>query len=264
MPPAFEIEIPPEQAPLCRALAESGLETLLVPQTAIRLTEPPASLHLPAPSCVKHVNALINNLVGFDGDMAARMLRVNERRPDPKATWAALTHNERKQAKRLWHWALDSGLGSTPQGRPSVIDSALVLYYSRLLAEACGKPQFMFTRPMNGWASLGTMWRALMAALPLAESYLSRVDGFVPGRDEIDKHAETIGEILVAARQSSKRFADCCRRFDLGLRSGDVAEHPAMFRYAVSLARRSRQLKRRPPPPSTVNHSAPSGPDVMA
>jgi hypothetical protein len=246
MPPDFEIvDILPEQAPLFAALAECGLSTLLILQTATRLTELPESLHLPASGRAEHANALINNIVEFDGDMAARMLRVNERQLDPGATWATLTRAERKRAKLLWNWALDSGFDSSPQGRPSVIDSALVLYCSRLLAEACGTPEFMFTRPMNGGAPRGPMWRALMAALPLAESYLLRVNGeFAPRLREINVHAETIAEILVVARQSSTQFAKFCWRFKLGLRSGDVAEHPAMFRYAVSHARRSRQLKR--------------------
>ena len=80
--------------------------------------------------------------------MAARMLRLNERQPDPEATWKALTRAERKRARNLWDFALDAGFDSAPQGRPFVIDSALVLYCSRVIAEACGKPKFQFSRPI--------------------------------------------------------------------------------------------------------------------
>jgi hypothetical protein len=41
---------------------------------------------------------------GFDGDMAARLLCLDKRRPDPGATWKALSYNERRRAKRLWNW----------------------------------------------------------------------------------------------------------------------------------------------------------------
>src|SRR5262249_5772423 len=122
------------------------------------------------------------------------------------------------------------------------VDSALVLYCARVLCEACEQPQFKFSRRMNGGPPRGPMWCALMAALPLAELFLTRLDGvFAYAPRDIGKHAETIADILTTAR--SKQFAECCRQLNLGPGSSDLAEHPATFRYAVALARRPRQRK---------------------
>jgi hypothetical protein len=214
-------------------------------QTLTRLTEPPQSLQIPTGVRTEQANLLLNAIVPFEGDMAARMLRLNERQPDPEATWKALTRAERKRARNLWDFALDAGFDSAPQGRPSVIDSALVLYCSRVIAEACGKPKFQFSRPMNGGSPRGPMWKTVMAALALAESFLLSVDGQLASEvRDISEHTETIAEILSVAR-SSQRFAKFCQQSNLGSHSSDVVQHPAMFRYAVLHARRPRQLNRR-------------------
>jgi hypothetical protein len=86
------------------------------------------------------------------------------------------------------------------------------------------------------------MWRALVAAIPLAESYLARADSAAVEGD-IGQHVEAIAEIISATRNA--KFAKFCQEHDLGPSSGDVANHPSMFRQALSHARRSRVLKRR-------------------
>jgi hypothetical protein len=228
---------------LCHALADCRVRNDQIPQTAIRLTEPPESLQLPTLKQTECANALVRVAVPFDGDMVARMLRREENQPDAGATWKALTPRERKRAKRLWAWALDAGLDSAPQGRPSVIDSALVLYCSRVIAEACGQPRLKLSRPPDGGAPYGPMWRALMAALPLAELFLARADGNFSSkpRDRGDQQ-ETIVDIVKTAR--TKEFRDYCRMQHLGPSSDDVVQHPATFRRALMLARASRRENR--------------------
>jgi len=89
------------------------------------------------------------------------------------------------------------------------------------------------------------MWRVLMAALPLAECHLARTDAatiaLLPR--EIGNHAETVAEVMKAAR--SKYFENCCEQFGLGSGAMDVAEHPAMFRYALMRTRAPRPRTRR-------------------
>jgi hypothetical protein len=232
----WEVTIPPEHKALYRALAALRLSKLQTLQAASRLTEPPESLSLPAPERTEIANEVIGNLVGFDGDAAARMLRLNAGKPDLPATWTALNSSERKRAKLLWRSALDSSLDSTPQGRPSVIDTALVLYCSRVLTEACGRDRFEFSRSPMGGPPGGPMWRALMAALPLAELFLARVDGgsaFIPSKFSV--HSETIAEIVKVDRSSA--FKVLCRKKKLGRTAGDVAQHPASFRIAMMRGR---------------------------
>src|SRR5262249_30567865 len=151
-------------------LAECGITNRL--ETFDRLTKPPKSLHIPTADHAFAANSLINTAVGFDGDMAAQMLRRNEGHPNPEATWKGLTRAERKRAKRLWAWALDAGLDVAPQGRPLKIDPALVLYCSRVLTEACGLSRFAFSRPSQGGRPRGPLWRALTDALPRAQLFL--------------------------------------------------------------------------------------------
>jgi hypothetical protein len=224
MPPELDhANIPPD---LYRALAECGIATERIPPTAARLTNPPISFHLSSRDLPGTASA-IRSVVGFDRDQAARMLRLNEGKPDPEANWADLTRSERKRAKRLWNWALEpDDLGVVPKGRRPKVDSAFVLYCARLLCEASGKVQFNFRRPMGGGAPGGPMWRALLEVLP-----------------EFKEHAESIAEIVTVTR--SRKFSESCRKFDLKPASSDVADHPAAFRAAISLARRSRPLKRR-------------------
>jgi hypothetical protein len=176
--------------------------------------------------------------------MAARMLRLHQGKPNPRATSKSLSRTERKQATRLWQWALDTDLHTSPQGRPPVVDGALVLYSSRTLAEACGQTGSEFSRPRTGRAPAGPMWRALIAALPLAESFLACLDGpSPPVPREIANHAGAIVDILKTAR--SKTFEACCRELNLGPNSGDVADHPATFRLALMVARAPRKVRRK-------------------
>ena len=233
--------MPPEFSALHRALAECGIETKKIPSTAERLTNLPISFRVSSWDPPETESAILS-FVGFDSDMAARMLRLHEGKPDPEATWKNLTPSERKRAKRLWISMLAPDEPNvTPQGRPSEIDPALILYCTRVLCEASGKARFEFRRPMGGGAPGGPMWRALIAALP----------------PEFNEHAETIAEIVAVTRSEKKpdrrvsrirlsdKFAEWCREFGLKQASSDVAEHPAMFRRAISLARRSRPPKRR-------------------
>jgi hypothetical protein len=248
MPRDFEIaDIPTDQQPLFDALFELGIPNRRLIQTVERLIEPPESLQVPSSEHTEAMNSVLEVIDPFNGDMAARMLRLEETgQAEPGATWKALTAAERKRAKRLWTWARDTGFDTAPQGRSPKVDSALVVYLARALAEVCDKPDFTFSRPMNGGPPRGPMWRALMAALPLAERYLAWLDGqFAREPRKFSQHAETIAEILSASCRRSKRFAEFCSQHLLGPCPNDVAEHPAMFRAAVLHARRSRQRKRR-------------------
>jgi len=219
--------MPPEFAALHRALAECGIDTEKIPRTAERLTNPPISFRVSS-SDPPGTESAIRSSVGFDPDMAARTLRLHEGKPDPEANWKNLTRSERKRAKRLWNSMLGPDeLNVTPQGRPSKIDPALILYFTRVLCEASGKARFEFRRPKGGGAPGGPMWRALIEALP----------------PELKEHAETIAEIVTVTR--SPKFVKWCRKFGLKRASSDVAEHPMTFRGAISLARRSHPPKRR-------------------
>jgi hypothetical protein len=255
MRPYFEIvDISPDLQPLFHALAESGVGNRLILQTVARLTQPPESLHIPTSDRTELANSVLKTIVGFDEDMAARMLRLDEGAPDAAATWKGLTRAERKRAKHRWDWALDAGLDTAPQGRPPAIDSALVIYCARVLAEACGKQAFKFSRPTDGGAPYGPMWRALMLALPMARESLASGAPVSVGTasttasTENSDHAETVAEIVTAAR-SSKFTAKCCD-LGLGATANDVAQHPATFRYAVMFARRPgrRPQRTRPVP----------------
>ena len=101
------------------------------------------------------------------------MFRLDQRAHNPDANWEDLSRAERKSARRLWTWALESSLDTAPQGRPNKIDPAMVLYCACVIAEGCGKPHLRFSRPALGGAPSGPMWRALMTALPLAHSFLN-------------------------------------------------------------------------------------------
>jgi hypothetical protein len=245
MPIKFEIvDIPSDLEPLFLALASCGTDDRLIPQTVERLIKPPEALHRPT-SNTETANFILKSFINFEGDAAAHMLRIEEGRPDLNVTWKALTRAERKRARRLWDYSLDASLDTSPQGRPPEIDSALVLYCARVVCEACGQLQLKFSRKPNDGALGGPMWRALMAALPLAECYLARSDGTIaPAPREIGNHAETIAEIVKAGR--SKLFKKCCEKFGLGAGASDVAERPTMFRHALMRARAPQPRTRRP------------------
>ena len=94
------------------------------------------------------------------------------------------------------------------------------------------------------------MWRALIEALPLAQSFLARrYRGYgVPAigrvstkrasQAKIDGHAETIAKIVTVAR--SRPFNELCRGLWLGPTSDDVAVNAAVFRVVIAYARQSR------------------------
>jgi hypothetical protein len=98
------------------------------------------------------------------------------------------------------------------------------------------------------------MWRALIAALPLAELFLmirygppaiarTPTDDKKPDNRKISERTESIAEIVQVIR--SKPFQDLCVRFGLGSSSDHVAASPNMFRVVIAYARRSRSGKRR-------------------
>jgi hypothetical protein len=185
----------------------------------------------------------------FDGDMAARMLRLNEGRPDVTATWKSLSRAERKAARRLWDWTGEAhGLSVTPQGRPPVIDPALVLYLIRVLCEAIGQPEFKFSRTSEALG--GTMWRALVEALPLAQNFLAiRFGTPAIGRISTKKSdrrgfgaVEAIAEIARVTR--SKSFMDLCATLRLGTTADDVAWGPAYARAVIAHARSRKSRSR--------------------
>ena len=249
--PDFEIvDVDPNVRPLFGALRECGKRYhhfrnhWVLAQTITRLTEPPASLQIPKPDRTQLANSLLKAAFPFDDDAAARMLRLDNGKPDPDAKWKGLSPAERKRAKRLWTWAFDAGLATSPQGRPHKMDAALVLYCARVVAEGCGQPHFAFSRPPEGGPPRGPMWRVLMSALPLAQSYLASVDGAPPAEpEEITNRVETTVDILKVAR--SKEFDVCCRESGLGPSANDVAERPATFRLELARARAFRSQVRR-------------------
>jgi hypothetical protein len=244
----------PDLKPLHRALEKCGIGADKIPRVAQCLVRPTNSLGF-STSDVQAVDE-IQIGTGLEADfltlkkrdnnrdMDARMLRLNEGRPDPNANWKALSRAERKRAVRLSDWTIKPhGLSVTPQGRPSVIDPAVVLYCSRILCEATGRVGFRFSRTSE--TPSGPMWRALIEALPLAQSFLANRFGHpAMARNTTKKldrgkiHVEAIAEIVRVAR--SEPFMDLCRLIGLGPMSEDVARSPAMFRITIAYARKSR------------------------
>jgi hypothetical protein len=229
------LEVSPNVEPLLRELTQCGIRNgYVLLQTITRLTEPPASLEIPAWSLTEAANALLKEIVGFDCDAAARMFRLDQRQHNSDAKWKDLSRAERKRARRLWTWAIESSLDTAPQGRPNKIDPALVLYCAYVIAEGCGKPHLRFSRPTLGGAPCGPMWRALMTALPLAYSFLDL------GRRAEDVHAfsaraEAVVDILKTGR--SKEFKAYCRDSGIVMTSDCIAMHPSAFRLGFAHAR---------------------------
>jgi hypothetical protein len=242
-----DVEVSPE-VELFRALKECGVryprmrDLRVLVQTLVRLTEPPKSLQIPTTVRTGQANLLRNQIVPLEGDMAARILKFDDRQPNPDVKWGTLSRSDRKRARRTWTWALDAGLDTSPQGRPRKIDPALVLYCAHVVAEGCGEPRCTISKPPAGGAPGGPMWRALMAGLPLAQSFLACIDGSQCKPQGIS-NAETIVDILKTAR--SKKFEACCRKLAIGSHAEDVAEHPATFRLALARARALRNRTRR-------------------
>jgi hypothetical protein len=249
----------PDLGPLHRALAECGIAAEQIDQVAKQLTRPPLSIGRTT-SDDRAADATIQLSGGrhrkvkniehpFDGDAAARMLRLNEGKPDPDAKWGTLSRAERKRAKRLWDWfGKPHGLSVTPTGRPPAIDPALVIFLTRVLCEATGGLRFPFSR--------GPMWRALIEALPLAQSFLAYRFGMpATGRTgttrrdlRVSSHLEGIAEVIRATRSTT--FNNLCKMLELVPSSDDVAAKPSEFRVVIAYARRSRSQNRQPPPSS--------------
>jgi hypothetical protein len=141
------IEVP---QPLYLALEGCGLDAGQISSTVIRLRDAVHWFRISASGGVTELP--------FDGDTAAQMLRLKESPPDPTsgddttpANWGDLTPAERKRAKRLHSSTLGpDSLRVTPKGQLSKVDSAFVLYCTRVLREASGKNKFSFRRPMGG------------------------------------------------------------------------------------------------------------------
>jgi hypothetical protein len=240
-PSPFEIAQPDLQ-PLHQALAKCGVAPEQISQIAKQLSRPPLSFGQTATDHPVTFPGMKNQLETapktevlelkpreFDPDIAARMLHFNEGNLKPEAKWTKISRAERKRAKRLWDWTGQArGLGPTQQGRPPVIDSALVLYCACILCDASGRRP---SRDLEGRPG-GPTWRALIEALPLAQSFLAGRFG-TPAitRHHIEHHAETIFAILAVVRS---------KYFKLVPSSDSVAASPAMFRLAIAHARKSR------------------------
>src|SRR5689334_11686532 len=81
--------------------------------------------------------------------------------------------------------------------------------------EGCGKSHFKFSRPPEAGAPYGPMWRALMAALPVAHAFLDRAECDPRSLwGGIGNRAEAVADILIIAR--SREFQRCCKELDLG------------------------------------------------
>jgi hypothetical protein len=235
---------PPDLGALNRALAACGIPADQIPGVAERLTRPPltfaqSALADPAIFFPGGSEIYPDPIRGtweatprrFDPGVAARMLG----QPDPKKEWKP-SAAEWKRARRLWNWTGKAhGLRVTPQqGRPPRIDAALVLYCVRVLCEATGRQQFGFSRSeSNSGAPGGPMWRALIEALPLAQSFLALCYLAYGKLGQI--HAEAVAEIIVRTR--SPRFKELCRTHHLDLSADDVACQPQMYRVVIADAR---------------------------
>jgi hypothetical protein len=249
------LEVPTELEPLFKALVECGKRYPRIRShrvlgcTMERLTCPPASFQIPPASITDLANSLLKhvlNAIDDDpfNDIEAPILRLNEGQSDPNAKWKRLSRAERKRAHRLSSWALDTGLGAvTQRGRPTKIDPALVLYCARVIAVGCGQTDFKFSRPHEGGRPTGPMWRALMAALPLAQTSLARGDAPTRTSASIGRQAEAVAYTLKIAR--SQKFRTHCWELGLGSDAGDVEEHPETFRLALASSRSLRERARR-------------------
>jgi len=255
---------------LHRVLAQCGIDPQKISQIVERLSNPPLSFHISSWDCDPPETAsLILDVVGFDRDQAARTLRFNEGKPDPEITWAKLSRSERKRADRLWKWALGPDeLGVAPQGVPPKIDSALVLWCSRVLADGIGQPHLTFSRPVwldakdreRSGPPTGPEWQALLAALKVAQVSIDRmVLGYAGAAAQFDDphRAEAIAQIVKLDRKTEDRsaemFAKTCHSFGLGSTADDVANHPHEFRYVIMMARAERHRTHRKP--SGPHHS---------
>lgn len=206
----------------------------------------------------------------LDRDGWAVLLYYHEGRPNySRATWNMLARNERRRAETLGKWfGSNHGLNVTPRGRATAIDSALVLWCSRVLSEESGQQiEFARTRlEKKAYGLPGSMWQVLMEALPRAQSFLAlRYPGYGnpaigrssskrPDRRKINAHTEAIAEIITLAR--SKAFKNLCRKRGLGACAADVAASPTTFRLTIADARRAQAQMRQRATPKRVRNVA--------
>jgi hypothetical protein len=229
------------------ALEACGVHIDLIPQTISRLRYPPISLH---------ISAQAGPEIGlpFDKDDAAELFQHG-------ATWANLPPEKRKSAKRFWDWAVNKpdGLNVVPRGRPTEIDSALVLWCSRVLAEANGRVKY--ARQWQGGRPRSL--DAFMVLLRTSQHSLKQRSGSgETAHIDEPRHAEAIVQILKLDRHSgnnpsAKIFGSISRSLGLGTTADDVAAHPQTFRYAVMKARVQRHRTRSRRPRQTGHFSTP-------
>jgi hypothetical protein len=266
------------------AIAEFILDVEQSLQAARRLTRPPLALGQNIAGDPEketgafHLYKLAKMRRGFDGNTAAYLLRLQEGQATPEIRWGMLSRAEKARAKRLWNWIGEThGLKSTPQGRPPVMDTALVLYCMCILSEFSGRRRFRYRRPKEGGAPGGPMWRALVAALPLAQIFLAlRFRTTVNIPDEIAgpvrqfcRNFKCVGDVTVVTHSTGKfaanitdivklsrspQFKESCRDLHLRFDSDDIALKPSAFRYAIfhtrkvlTAAQRSRAARKMRP-----------------
>jgi hypothetical protein len=235
---------PPDLRALNHALAACGIAADHIPGVAERLTRLCLSFAQSA-SAGGGVEIYPDPITGtweatppgFDPGVAARMLQLHDGRLDPKQEWKP-SSAEWRRARRLFDWTRKAhGLRVTPQqGRRLQSDTALVLYCIRVLCEATGRPQFRFSRSeSNSGAPGGPMWRALIEALPLAQSFLAVLHPPYGKLFDGQIYAESIAEIIRLTR--SKRFDDWCRALHLECNAEDVASQPQVYRVLIAHTR---------------------------
>ncbi len=177
--PDFEIvDVRPDLKPLFRALSECGKRYhhirnhRVLAQTIARLSEPPASLQTPPPDASELANSLLKAVVPFNQDLqhlrcdatADSWIQIQD-----GTLFCPLNANVQGGGGR---GSLKPGL---PQlGKADRIKLTWHLYCIALgsSAEGCGQMRFKLSRPPLGGPPGGPMWRALMAALPVAQSFL--------------------------------------------------------------------------------------------
>jgi hypothetical protein len=247
---------------LSRALEAAGVHAKTISLTVGQLSNPPLALHF------SHKDGALDGEswfpVEFDGDTAAMMLYLGQGR-----TWKTLTPTERRKAKRYFYSQLAcDGLGVAGKGAPPIIDSALVLWCARVLAEALGLGYLKISRSVkmlhdereHSGPPTGPHIRALIAALKIAQASLRQnAEAIVGPGDTVDfadpRHRETIAEIVKLDRNATrdrraKVFSEICASRYLGKKAEDVAGAPQTFREAIMRARKDHLRGTKPRRPS--------------
>jgi hypothetical protein len=248
--PWDELATKPDLNSLYEVISKLSIAHEQISAVVQRLIRPPLSLGqnlAPDPEAFLNSTVEISAQSGlvlkrriFDPHAAVALLRLENRYLAPEVTWKMLSRAERKSAKLLWDFSGKShGLNVTQRGHPTAIDPALVLYCVRVLCEASGKAKFQFKRPMNGGPPGGPMWRALLAALPMAQLFLAQRFG-TPVID-FTRHAESLAEIVHLT--CTPHFKERPEELAFGDEPDDVAINPFRCRAAVSYARQARRRK---------------------